>query len=100
MSICLRKRLFEYLAKYPSGSFGWAYVLASRVSEDTGLTKEELWKIIQNTKREAFLDYLTTNIPNPEGLISLGISLRGRLWLNGDDYSHIPEGREKVYNLL
>jgi hypothetical protein len=100
MYICLKKRLFEYLAGYPADSHGWAYVLASQVAEDTGISKEELWEIIQRTKIEAFLDYMTTSVPSAEGLISLGISQRGRLWLNGEDYSHIPEGREKVYNLL
>ena len=97
---CLKKDLFEYLAKYPADSFGWAYVLASQVVEDTGISRENLWEIIQGTKKKAFLDYITTNNPSALGLISLGITKRGRLWLNGEDYSYLPEGIEKVYNLL
>jgi hypothetical protein len=97
---CLKRDLFEYLASYEADSFGWAHVLPDRVCKDTGFTREELWYLIQNTKRQAFLDYLCCNLPDAEGLLAIGITQRGRLWLEGKDYSHIPEGREKVYNLL
>ena len=97
---CVKDRLFEYLAQYPVDNYGWSYVPPDQVVRDTGISREELWFIIQNTKRQAFLDIMTTNVPSPDGLSALGISQRGRLWLNGEDYSQIPEGREKVYNLL
>lgn len=97
---CLRKGLFEYLAKYPIGIHDWSWVIASQVVEDTGISREELWEIIQHVKREAFLDIITNSIPSAEGLISMTITKRGRLWLKGEDYSHLPERREKVYNLL
>jgi hypothetical protein len=97
---CLKKHLFEYLAEYPEDSFGWSFVPASKVVKDTGISREDLWEIINHIKKEAFLDMVTTNIPSAEGLLSVTITKRGRLWLKGEDYSHIPQRREKIYNLL
>ena len=81
-------------------SHGYSWILASQVVDDTGISREELWEIIQEIKTEAFLDCVTTNVPSAEGLLSVTITKRGRLWLKGEDYSHLPQGREKVYNLL
>ena len=61
---------------------------------------EELWKIIQDIKIEAFLDCVTTCVPSAEGFLSVTITQRGRLWLKGKDYTHFPPEREKIYNLL
>ena len=92
--------LFEYLAKFPVGHHGTSWVQASQVVKETGISMEELWKIIQEMKIEAFLDHVTKCIPSAEGLLSLTITQRGRLWLKGEDYSHLPPGRKKIYNLL
>ena len=94
------KELFENLARYPVDHYGTSWILASQVVKDTGISLEELWEIIQETKIEAFLDCITTNVPCADGLISVTITKRGRLWLKGEDYSHLPRRREKVYNLL
>ena len=94
------RKLFEYLAHFPVDQYGTSWLLASQVVKDTGISKEELWETIQEIKIEAFLDCITTNIPSAEGLLSVTITKRGRLWLNGEDYSHLPRRREKVYNLL
>ena len=94
------KEFFEYLAKYQIDRYGTSWVLVSQVVEDTEISREDLWKIINEIKREAFLYHISTNIPSAEGLISVTITKRGRLWLKGEDYSHLPRGREKVYNLL
>jgi hypothetical protein len=68
--------------------------------KETGTFLEELWEIIRGMKIEAFLDCMTTCIPSAEGLLSVTLTQRGRLWLKGEDYSHLSTGREKIYNLL
>jgi hypothetical protein len=93
-------KLFEYLARFPVDNYGTSWVQASQVVKDTGISREELWEITRKTKTEAFLDCVTTNVPCADGLLSVTITKRGRLWLNGEDYSHLPRRREKVYNLL
>ena len=82
------------------GVHGWSWIQASQVVRDTGISREKLWEIIQEIKIEAFLDIVTTSIPCAEGLLSVTITHRGRLWLEGKDYSHLPRRRDKVYNLL
>lgn len=96
----LMKKLFEYLVGFPEDIHGWSWVQASQVVKDTGISREELWEIIQRVKIEAFLDFITTNVPCAEGLLSVTIMKRGRLWFKGEDYSHLPRRRDKVYNLL
>ncbi len=94
------KKLFEYLAGFPMDHYEWSWVQANQVVRDAGISREDLWRIIQEVKIEAFLDCVTTNVPCAEGLLSVTITKRGRLWLEGKDYSHLPRRREKVYNLL
>ena len=94
------KELFEYLAQFPVDYHGTSWVQASQVVKETGISMEELWEIIREIKIEAFLDCVTTYIPSAEGLLSVTITLRGRLWLKGEDYSHLPCRRDKAYNLL
>jgi hypothetical protein len=96
----LVRKLLEYLARFPIDHYGTSWILAGQVVKDTGISREELWETIQEIKIEAFLDCITTNIPSAEGLISVTITKRGRLWLKGEDYSHIPRRRDKIYNLL
>ena len=96
----VKKTLFEYLAKYPMDHHGYSWVLASQVVKDTGISMEDLWEIMRKIKTEAFIDCITTNVPSAEGLLSVTITKRGRLWLKGEDYSHLPRRREKMYNLL
>ena len=96
----MKKGLFEYLAKYHVDTHGGSWVLVSQVVEDMGISLKELWAIINEMKREAFLDHMSTNVPCADGLISVTITQRGRLWLKGEDYSYLPQAREKVYNLL
>lgn len=91
------KKLFEYLASFPMDIYDWSWVRASKVVEDMGISREELWKTIQKVKTEAFLDCIATNLPRGEGLLSVTITKRGRLWLKGEDYSHLPHRREKIY---
>ena len=93
------KKLFEYLASFPMDKYGWSWVQVSHVVKDIGISREEFWKIIQENKIEAFLDCIATNLPGAEGLLSVTITKRGRLWLKGEDYTHIPRRREKVNNL-
>ena len=93
-------KLFEYLASFPVDAHGTSWILVSQLVEDTGISREDLWETIQEIKIEAFLDCITTNVPCAEGLLSVTITNRGRLWLKGEDYSHLPRRREKVYNLL
>lgn len=64
----------------------------SQIVEDVGVLREELWKIVQEMKIEAFLDCVTSNVPCAEGLLSVTITQRGRLWLKGEDYSRLPPG--------
>ena len=94
------RKLFEYLARFPLDIHGWSWVRAGKVVDETGISREELWEIIQKNKIEAFLDITTSYNPSPEGLRLMTITKRGRLWLKGEDYSHFPRRREKVYNLL
>lgn len=94
------KELFEYLAQFHVDQYGTSWVLARRVVKDTGIPLEELWEITRKVESEAFLNCMATNVPSAEGLISVTITQRGRLWLKGEDYSHIPPGREKVHRLL
>ncbi len=97
---CIEWNLFEYLASFPMDNYEWSWVRASKVVEDTGISREELWEIIQENKTEDFLDCIAMNLPGAEGLLSVTITKRGRLWLKGEDYSHIPCRPEKIYNLL
>jgi hypothetical protein len=94
------KDLFEYLAQFPVDHYGTSWVSANQVVKDTGISREVVWEITRKIKTEAFLDCVTTNIPSAEGLLSVTITKRGRLWLEGKDYSHLPRRRDKVYNLL
>ena len=94
------KELFEYLAQFPVDHHGTSWVSAIQVVKETGISMEELWEITRKVKGEAFLDCMTTNVPCAGGLLSVTITQRGRLWLKGEDYSHIPLKRDKVYNLL
>ena len=94
------RKLSEYLARFPVDPYGTPWVLASQVVKDTGISLEELWEIIPENKIEAFLDCITTNVPCAEGLLSVTIIQRGRLWVEGNDYSHLPRRRKKIYNLL
>ncbi len=94
------RKLSEYLALFPVDVHGYSWALAIQVVKDTGISLEELWEVIQENKIEAFLDCITTNVPCGEGLLSVTITQRGRLWLKGEDYSHLPCRRDKVYNLL
>ena len=94
------KELFEYLAQFPVDHYGTSWVSAIQVVKETGISMEELWEITRKVKIEAFLDCVTTNVPCAEGLLSVTITQRGRLWHKGEDYSHLPPGREKIYNLL
>ncbi len=74
------KELFEYLAQFPVDHHGTSWVSAIQVVKETGISMEELWEITRKVKIEAFLDCVTTNIPSAEGLISVPITQRGRLW--------------------
>jgi hypothetical protein len=94
------KELLENLAQFPVDHYGTSWVLASQVVEDTRISRKELWEIIQEIKIEVFLDCVTTCIPSAEGLLSVTITQRGRLWLKGEDYSYLPHRRDKVNNLL
>ncbi len=100
MMKCIEWNLFEYLASFPLDHFENSWVPVSQVVKDMGISLKDLWEIIQEIKIEAFLDFITTNIPSAEGLLSVTITKRGRLWLKGEDYSHLPRRREKAYNLL
>lgn len=93
-------KLFEYLALFPVDHHGTSWVLASRVVKDRRVSGEELWEITRKVKTESFLDRVTANVPCAEGQISVTITQRGRLWLEGRDDSHLPRRRDKVYNLL
>jgi len=42
---------------------------------------EELGETTQEVKGEAFLDCITTNVACAEGLLSVAITARGKLWL-------------------
>ena len=79
------KDLFDYLANFPMDNYGWSWVRASKVVEDTGISREGLWEIVQKTKIEAFLDCIAMNLPGAEGLLSVTITKRGRLWLKVED---------------
>ena len=94
------KELFEYLAQFPVDHHGTSWVSAIQVVKETGISMEELWEITRKIKTEAFMDCITTNVPCAEGLLSVTLTQRGRLWLKGEDYSHLPAGRETIYNLL
>ncbi|MCW3988816.1 MAG: hypothetical protein NWE88_01925 [Candidatus Bathyarchaeota archaeon] len=94
------KDLFEYLGKFPLDHHGTSGVSAISVVKEAGISMEELWEITRKVKCEGFLDCVTTNVPCAEGLLSVTITQRGWLWLKGEDYSHLPPGRKKIYNLL
>ena len=81
-------------------NYGWSWVRASKVVENMRVSKEELWDIIQKARIEDILDHISMNLPDAEGFLSVTITKRGRLWLKGEDYSHIPRLPEKIYNLL
>ena len=68
------KELFEYLSQFPVDHHGTSWVQASQVVKETGISMEELWKIIQEMKNEAFLDHVTKCIPSAEGLLSVTIT--------------------------
>jgi len=53
-----------------------ARVRTSKVVEDTGVSREELWAIVQKTKIEAFVDCIAMNLPGAEGLLSVTITKR------------------------
>lgn len=93
------KEIFEYLAQFPVDRYGTSWVLAIQVVKDTGISMDELWAITRKVKTEAFLECMTTNVPGAEGLLTVMITQRGRLWLEGKEYSHLPRKRENVYNL-
>ena len=61
-------------------NYEWSWVLASQVVKDTGISRGELWEIIQKVKIDAFLDCIATNLPGAEGLLSVTITKRGRLF--------------------
>jgi hypothetical protein len=97
---CIEWDLFEYLASFPMDNYEWSWIRAGKVVDETGISREELWEIIQKAKPDDFLDSITMNLPGGEGLLSVTITKRGRLWLKGEDYSHIPHRAEKVNNLM
>ena len=79
-------------------NYDWSWVRASKVVDETGIAREKLWQIIQENKIEDLLDCIAMNLPGAEGILSVTITKRGRLWFKGEDYSHLPLSPEKVYN--
>ena len=88
------KELFEYLARFLVDHHGTSWVSAIQVVKEARISREELWMITWKVKSEAFLDCMTTNVPCAEGLLSVTITQQGRLWLKGEDYSHLPPGKK------
>ena len=62
--------------------YGWSWVRTGKVVDETGISREKLWEIIQEYKIEDFLDCIAMNLPGAEGLLSVTITKRGRLWIN------------------
>ena len=93
------KEIYEYLAQFPVDRYGTSWVLAIQVAKDTEISMEELWEITRKAKTEALLECMTTNIPGAESLLSVMITQRGRLWLEGKEYSHLPRKQENNYKL-
>ncbi len=94
------KELFKYLAQFPVDRYGTSWVSAIQVVKETEISMEEMWEITRKVKTEAFLECMTTNVPGAEGLLSVMITQRGKLWLEEKEFSHLPRKQENTYKSL
>lgn len=88
----MMKEFFEYLAKYQIDRYGTSWVLVNQVVEDMRISRDDLWKIIRENKKEALLDHISTNVPCAEGLLSVTITQRGRRARHGPVSAAIRAG--------
>lgn len=66
-----------------------------------GASKAEIYGALERAYEDGLVRYVTTNEPGSAGLLSVGITMRGRHWLKGESYDHLLNPRKKKpYNLL
>jgi hypothetical protein len=95
------KSILEYLDKLPPDKVGESWTLITYIMNDLGLSREEIYEKVMEAREEGFVQIVKTNQDGPEGLLSVGIVERGRLYLRREDYSHLlnPNKNRVPYNL-
>ena len=95
------KKILEYLDKIPPDSRGESWTLISYIKNDLGLSREEIYEKVMEAREEGFVHIVKTNASGPDGLLSVGLKERGRLYIRGGNYSHLPNlNKDRVpYNL-
>ena len=97
----MNRKILEVVATFPLGYLDESWVLATQILDAIGISKDEIYEALKESYQDGLVRYVTTNEPGGEGLLSVGITMRGRLWLKNEPYSHLPNARKKKpYNLL
>jgi hypothetical protein len=97
----MNRKILEFVASFPIGYLDESWVLATQIVDALRVSKEEIHSALKESHEDGLVRYATTNEPGGAGLLSVGITMRGRLWLKSEPYDHLPNPRrKKPYNLL
>jgi hypothetical protein len=96
------RRILSYLAELTPNPSGQAICSVSNLMTGLNLNREEIFTHVMQARDEGLVLIATTLDTGPNGLLSVTLIKRGRLYLKGEDYSHLPNPHETKlpYNLL
>lgn len=81
MRTALIKRVLNFLAGIGKDCTGYSFALLRRIEEGTDLSRCEIEKAVRMAEKEGLVETIRTNLPGPDGLISVTITEKGRVWM-------------------
>ena len=76
------EKILRYLCEQETDSTGEAWTLISRITTDLAFTREEVYTELMKVEDEGQIKMIKTLEPGPYGLISVTITVQGRLFFN------------------
>ena len=71
----------KFLASIEKDCTGYSFALARTIQKGTSLSRAEIDDIVREAERDGLVETIRMNLPGLDGLISVTITEKGRLWL-------------------
>ena len=85
----MKDKVLKFLAAIEKDSIGAAWVLTETIEHETGLSKNQIFKIIKAAEENDIVMTARTYTPGPNGLLAVSIKEKGRLqWEKSNACSH------------
>jgi hypothetical protein len=75
------RRLLEFLAKIKSDCTGLGSALVRTIEANTGLTREEIYRMALDAERDSLVKTIRLSLPEAEGLLAVMMTPKGRKWM-------------------